>query len=618
MHIQPSTNARLVFRPLPLGSIQMQDGFWKERQETNRRTTLRSAYKTLDETGHFDNFRMAAGTRQGEYHGSYFNDSDVFKWLEALSLEMANQPDPELDAMADEVITLLAAAQMPDGYLNAYIQVTGKPRLTNLARLHELYCAGHMFEAAVAHHRATGKHNFLDVALRYADFLDSYFGPGKHEGACGHPEIELALVELFRETGEPRYRELALFFIDQRGKNQMRGYEMFGTEYCQDRLPVRESFTVEGHAVRQLYLNAGVADLYLETGETALLEAMQRQWVDMTTTKMYISGGIGSRYYDEAFGDSYELPSRTAYAETCAAIASMMWNWRMLAATGESKYADLMERILYNGFLSGWSLDGYEYFYVNPLESMGGIKRHAWFDCACCPPNIMRQIAAVQYYMATIRSDGLQLHQYMNATIQTESTKLEVHSGFPWDGKTTIKILTNGTGEWDLSLRIPGWCQDPALRVNGEATGNPQPGNYVVVRRAWKAGDMVELDLPMRPHFVQPHPNVNDLRGCAALECGPLVYCFEEIDQPAGVSLADVQVALNSELKIERRTDLLGGIHMVHARGLHTDTGRWNGQLYLPAGQDDPLLKEFDLKAVPYFTWANRGAGAMRVWMARK
>ncbi|MEA3345793.1 MAG: glycoside hydrolase family 127 protein, partial [Chloroflexota bacterium] len=383
MHVSTQTSSHARWRTLPLGDISITGGIWAQKQALNRQVSLRHGYEQLERAGNFNNLRLAAGSGEGEYQGPVFMDSDVYKWLEALACDLANVRDPEVKRMADETIDLLVAAQQADGYLNSYYQVVRPDkRWTDLDHDHELYCAGHLFEAAVAMHRATGDERLLDIARRFADHIDSMFGPGRREGAPGHPEIELALVELYRETGERRYLDLAAFFIDQRGRGVMGGYGRYGPEYHQDRVPVRQATVVEGHAVRQLYLTAGVTDVYLETGEQALFEALTQLWHDMTTRKMHITGGFGARFVGESFGEAYELPSDRCYCETCASIASMMWNWRMLLATGEPRYADVLERSLYNGFLSGVSLDGRRYFYVNPLQSRGGIERAEWYSCA--------------------------------------------------------------------------------------------------------------------------------------------------------------------------------------------------------------------------------------------
>jgi uncharacterized protein len=608
--------------PLPLTGALITGGLWAEKQTINSQVTLRHGYQMLEKAGNFDNFRLAAGLiEEGAYRGYVFNDSDVYKWLEAVAYELARQPDPELDRLADEVISLLAAAQAEDGYLNTHFQLTDKERFTDLQYAHELYCAGHLIEAAVAHQRATGKTNLFAIACRFADHLDAVFGPNKNEGTSGHPEIELALVELYRETGEQRYLNLSLFFVNQRGQNKMGGHDRWGSAYHQDRVPVRQATEMEGHAVRQLYLNSGVTDIYLETGEAALMAAMRRLWQDMTASKMYLTGGFGARHSGEAFGEAYELPSRTAYCETCAAIAGMMWSWRMLLAIGEPQFADLLERSLYNGFLSGWSQDGRHFFYVNPLESLGTVERQEWYPCACCPPNVMRQIATVGHYLTTVDGQGVQIHQFAPSRLAVtvadgRQAILSIATDYPWHGQIKVTVEETDDKPWTLSLRIPGWCKEAPLQLNGrQVTPAGRGGTYVPIERTWQPGDVVELELPMPPRLTRPHPYVDDLCGTAAIERGPLVYCLEAVDQKADANLRQVSLASEPALQAEWQADVLGGVVTVAAAGVVSDLGNWSNQLYRPEELADSPQKPVRLLAVPYFAWANRKAGAIRVWL---
>ncbi|MGA9349378.1 MAG: beta-L-arabinofuranosidase domain-containing protein [Anaerolineae bacterium] len=624
MHVSSTVSSHARWHTLPLGSVSLTEGFWSHKQEINRQVSLRHGYEQLERAGNFNNLRLAAGSGKGKYQGPVFMDSDVYKWLEALAYDLANVRDPEVERMADETIDLLVAAQQDDGYLNSYFQaVHPERRWTDLDHDHELYCAGHLFEAAVAMHRATGDERLLEVACRFADHIDSIFGPGKRDGACGHPEIELALVELYRETGEHRYLDLASFFINQRGRGRMRGYGRLGPEYHQDRVPVRQATVVEGHAVRQLYLTAGVTDVYLETGEQALFDALTRLWYDMTARKMHVTGGFGARFVGESFGEAYELPSDRCYCETCAAIASMMWNWRMLLATGEPRYADVLERSLYNGFLSGVSLDGRRYFYVNPLQSRGGIERPEWYGCACCPPNVMRQIAMVGHYMATVDETGLQVHQYASARMEAElgtgqRVVLRTETEYPWDGRVKVTVEETDGATWQLALRVPGWCDGASLQVNSQAVeAATTGGTYATIERAWQVGDVVELDLPMVPRLTAPNPRIDAIHGSLAIERGPLVYCLEQIDQEPNLNLLDVRIAPEASLQATRREDLLGGVVAIEAQGAVIDIGAWQDELYRPAPTEDLPQREVALTAVPYYAWANRGPGTMRVWIPR-
>jgi DUF1680 family protein len=622
MHVMTNKSPFARWRSLPLGKVSVTGGFWLNKQAINRQVSLRHGYAQLEKSGNFNNLRLAAGGGEGEYKQPVFMDSDVYKWLEAVAYDLVNVRDPEIERMADEAIALIAAAQQEDGYLNSYYQVV-KPdqRWTNLDHDHELYCAGHFFEAAVAMHRATGDERLLDVARRFADHIDSTFGPGKRDGAPGHPEIELALVELYRETGERRYLDLASFFVDQRGKNKMGGYGQFGPEYHQDRVPVREATVVEGHAVRQLYLTAGVTDIYMETGEQALFDAMGRLWHDMTTYKMHIIAGFGAQPHGEAFGPVYDLPSDHCYCETCAAIAAMMWNWRLLMATGEARYADLLERSLYNGFLSGVSLDGRRYFYVNVLQSRGGIERPEWYGCACCPPNVMRQIAMVAHYAATVGGEGVQIHQYIPVAIEAggesgSAAKLHLETDYPWDGSVRVTVDEADGSAWELALRVPGWCAEAAIKVNGEPQPSVAGGQYATINRAWQAGDAVEMELAMSPVFVEAHPRVDAIRGNLCIQRGPVVYCLEQVDQP-DLDLSDVRVTPDAPMQPQRREDLLGGVVAIEMQGLIAEPGEWDDGLYLPSAKRKMMHHAATLTAVPYYAWANREIGAMRIWIPR-
>lgn len=614
-----STYARL--KTLPLKNVSVSDGFWFGRQAINHEVSLKHAFRKLEDSGNFNNLRLAAGAGVGEYHKPVFMDSDVYKWLEAVCYELVNRPDPELEAMANEAIDVLAAAQQADGYLNSYFQVVEpEKKWQELAMGHELYCAGHLFEAAVAHHRATGKTTLLDIARRFADHIDATFGPGKRDAVPGHPEIELALVELFRESGEQRYLKLAGFLVDQRGRGKMIGRTPFDTDYHQDRVPVREAEIVEGHAVRQLYLLAGVADIYLETGEEALLKAMKRLWRDVTAHKMYLTGGLGARHLGESFGEAYELPSDTAYAETCATIANMMWNWRLLAITGEARYADLIESSLYNGFLSGISLDGQRYFYVNPLSSQGGIERPEWYGCACCPPNVMRQIALLGHYIATTGQAGLQIHQYIASEIAADlggnPVKVRLETAYPWEGMVRLIVEETGDAPWEIALRIPAWCDEASVQIGDRLSDvSANAGGYVRLKRTWQSGETVQLNLRLTPRLIQPNPRVDAIRGSLAITYGPLVYCFEGVDQPAGVNLSDVRIHSTTPLKAVWREDLLGKIVQIKAHGAVEDWRGWEDTLYRALSSVSPSYRDVELTAVPYYAWANRGPGTMRVWL---
>jgi DUF1680 family protein len=610
---------------LPLEAVTLTGGFWARWQDINRRVSLPHGLQMLEQAGNLDNLRLAAGLIEGKFRGYVFQDSDVYKWLEAVAYELHVNPDPVLQQQADGVIDFIAAAQHNDGYLNSYFQVVEPDRRWHdLDHGHELYCAGHLFQAAVAHYRATHTTKLLEIATRFADLIAATFGPDKRQGTGGHPEIEMALVELYRATGKSDYIDLAQFFIDQRGKGVMRGIGWMKAEYHQDRVPVRQAETVEGHAVRAMYLNAGITDLYLETGESALLKALDRQWRDMTGGKMFLTGGLGSRYEGEAFGDAYELPSDRCYCETCAAIGSLMWNWRMLLVTGDGCFADLLERTLYNGVLSGLALDGKHFFYMNPLLSRGGYARKPWYECACCPPNLMRLLSSLAQYFMTHDGTGLQVHLYNTSTVSVvlnsgQPVTMSMQTDYPWQGQVRLSIEETNGSSWQLRLRKPDWCPNATAAINGQPVENPTiESGYLVLDRVWQPGDEVALSLPMEPCLVEAHPRVDDVRDSVAIQRGPVVYCLEAIDYPH-INLMDIQLDETAPLKAVWREDIVPeGLMVVQSSGYVQEDGEWQGFLYRRLRRRDDLSRQpVPLTAMPYYAWANRGANAMRVWIPR-
>ncbi|HXY81806.1 MAG TPA: beta-L-arabinofuranosidase domain-containing protein [Gaiellaceae bacterium] len=616
--VAPTGSARLRLRPVDASGVHILGGLLGDRQQVNRDVTLHRGAAELELAGTLENLRLAAaGARTGHRGRFVFKDSDVYKWLEALAWEIGRQPSPELERLAEDTVALIVSAQDPDGYLNSWCQVVDPAwRWTDLEQGHELYCAGHLIQAAVALERATGDPTLLDVARRFADLVDEVFRGGDQSGTDGHPEIEVALVELYRATGEPRYLELADTLTSRRGHGQFAGGR-FDLRYYQDVEPVRAMHTIYGHAVRALYLAAGVTDLYAETGDDALLEAMLHQWDDLASTKTYLTGGVGSRHSDESIGDPHELPPDRAYCETCAAIASIMWSWRLLLVTGESRFADLIERTLYNGFLSGLSLDGRSFFYVNPLQSRGGHRRQSWDPVACCPPNIMRLLASLHQYLVTTSDAGLQLHQYAPTIIRAanpagEPIELRVDTEYPWRGHVEIEVIAGGSVPWTLALRIPDWAREAT--VDGDAV---PAGGYAELRREWTAGDRVALELDVSPRLTVPNPRVDAVRGCLAIERGPIVYCIEQEDLEEGVELADVRLDTALPLEDGGPVAALGGVPAVAARGILPDLDGWERREYLDARELPAAGRNGATRivAVPYFTWANRGKGAMRVWI---
>jgi uncharacterized protein len=625
--VDPSHSRAGRHTPLALDEVRLEPGFWRRSQRVNAAVNLPAGWRQLEAAGALSNFRVAAGREEGGFIGPPFHDSDLYKWLEGAAWAIREEPHAELERQVHEVADLIGAAQAEDGYLDTHIQLVAPDRRwRDLAWSHELYCAGHLIQAAIALCRTRGRQELVEVVTRLADMLAGVFGPdGLHE-LDGHPEIESALVELYRLTGRERYLDLAAFFLDNRGRGwQGRGHG--GPAYFQDHVPVREAREMAGHAVRQLYLLAGVVDLYLETGEGALLEAATRQWDDMVRRMLYITGGVGSQHAGEAFGEAYELPNERAYCETCAAIGSVMLSWRLLLATGQRRYADLIERTLFNGFLSGVSLDGGRYFYVNPLLSrgrdpvLGGkrIERQPWHECACCPPNVMRLLASLDHYLVTRDAGGLQVQQYAAMRIATtvggQAVRLKVDTEYPWDGEVSIAVEETGAAPWRLSLRVPEWCGEAGVRVNGEVERIRLEG-YAVLDRAWQAGDRVRLSIPMPVRLTEAHPRVDAARGSVAVERGPLVYCFEQSDQAEGVPVLDAELDVREEPGATWRPELLDGVVEIEAAGFVPEGDPESDALYAPLGTwAGRRRRAARLRAIPYFAWANRGPAAMRVWI---
>jgi len=644
--VLPTPDAIGRFKPLDARHVRLSsDGFWGRRLEINRDRTIPHGFEQLNETGTLHNFRLAAGEK-GTYRalGRMFEqpypflDSDVYKWLEAVGWELARGEDPALGAMATEAIELIGAAQRPDGYINSFVQVLGGGRaFADLAWGHELYCIGHLTQAAVAWHRALGDDRLLGIATRAADAVDRELGPSGRLAIEGHPVIEMALVELYRATDERRYLTLAARLIEARGHGLL-GTGRFGAGYWQDHAPVRDAREVTGHAVRQLYLDCGAVDVAVELRDDALLEAVLRRWRDMVATRTYLTGGLGSRYLNEAFGDPYELPPDRAYAETCAAIASVMLAWRLSLATGDPACADIVERTIFNGVLPGVGLDGQSFFYVNTLqrrshraasqgnETTDGM-RAPWFPCACCPPNLMRMMSSWPHYIATTDDDGIQVHQYaaaeIDAVIGPGNVRLAIDTTYPWSGRIGIRILEAPGRPWALTLRIPAWCTSAGLDLvsadtRARVAAARDGGTALVTTRNWQAGDRLELDLDMAPRVIEPDRRIDAVRGSVALERGPLVYCLESADLPENVVLEEVELNLPVGPQEADRADVAA-----ETVGLAVPAMRRNG----PAGGGWPYVEPdvptdgvavpapIQVSAIPYFAWANRAADAMRVWI---
>ena len=643
--------ATAQIQEVPFTQVQVNDRFWQPRIETNRTVSIPSAFGECVKSGRFDNFALAA-TRLGharydvkEHRGDFsFDDTDPYKIIEGASYALAVSYDPQLDHYLDSVINIIALAQEDDGYLTTCVtndcrRLSGWWGTHRWEKLnsHELYNSGHLIEAAVAHYRATGKRTLLDVAIKNADLVCRTFGPAERQihRPGGHPIIEMALCKLYKVTGDTKYLDGAKYFVEETGR-QTDGHQP--SMYSQDHVPILQQQDIVGHAVRAGYLYSGVADVAALTGDTAYFHALERIWTNMSSKKLFITGGIGSRAQGEGFGPDYELNSHTAYCETCAAIANVYWNHRMFLATGQSKYVDVVERALYNNVLSGVSLSGDRFFYDNPLESGGEHERQRWFGCACCPGNITRFVASVPGYVYAVaqktqkaqkpyepykphnpRVPELFVNLYMagtaTITVGDNEVQLQQYTDYPWDGRVTIKVMSGG-GKFAMKLRLPSWTkQSPtnnnlyiykdkapaySVAVNGQ-TLYPENRDYVTIERRWKAGDEVVLLLPMTVRRIQANDNAEDLRSRVALERGPLVYCLEGCDQ-ADSTVFNKYILDTSELGSHYEQNTLGGVAVVTGKAMQVE----------PDGEVSSVL----FRAIPYCVWNNRGPQQMQVWVA--
>jgi len=634
---------------LPLPSVTLDHGFLSDRARLVRDTVIPGQWEALNDripgaerSGCVHNLQVAAGEKTGEFHGLFWQDSDIAKWIEAASYRLATHPDAALDAELDRLIATIARAQRADGYLNTYFQlVEPQNRWANLRDTHELYVAGHFIEAGVAHFSATGKRTLLEVVCKLADLIGRTFGLGSGQlpGYCGHEEIELALVKLARATGVARYRELAAYFIDQRGQSPnyfteearrrkddgKLPWHMYhdGLATLQAARPVRELTGPVGHAVRMMYLLSAMLDLALDEGDSARAGHCRRLWTAITTRHLYVTGGVGSEPYGEKFCEPFDLPPDRAYAETCAAIGVVMCARRLLDLELRGEYADVMERALYNNVPAGLSLDGRTYFYVNPLEVVPAVakrryechlvrtRRVPWFGCACCPPNVARLFASLGAYAYSQTADGLAVHLYAGGETQfsigTASVRLRVTTGYPWKERVEMEIASTAAAEFSLRLRLPGWCRKPAVSLNGAWFEPEAVDGYAILRRTWRPGDRILLEFPMPVERIHADIRVAAAAGQVALQRGPVVYCVEEADN--GPQLAALSLPRESPLAAHFVPDLLGGCTIIEGMARRTEPAE---KLYAPGHGREVAVR---LCAVPYALWANRGEGEMRVWL---
>ncbi len=612
--------------PLDFSQVSITDAFWKTKQQTVAITTINTCILyTENKTGRIRNFEKAA-RGEGKHEGICYDDSDVYKAIEAIAYSLKNRPNAELEKKTDEWIDKIAAAQLPDGYLNTYYTLTGlDKRWTDMER-HEDYCAGHLIEAGIAYHSTTGKRKLLDVAIRFANHIDSMFRLGNRVWVSGHQEIELALMKLYHHTGEKKYMDLSIWFLDQRGKGYGKGKiwdEWKDPDYCQDGVPVKEQTQITGHAVRAMYMYTGAADVAAVNNDAGYMKAMKTIWDDVVFRNLYITGGIGAQGSNEGFGKDYDLPNESAYCETCASVGMVLWNQRMNMLTGDARFIDVLERSLFNAALSGLSQSGDRFFYGNPLASKGTHKRSEWFGTACCPSNIARLIASLGNYVYSYNDNTAWINLFVGSatgTLGKTGLAFRMESGYPWKGNNQVSITQAANKNIELRIRIPGWITEPVpgdlyryannteakpiLAINGQPVQYKIDQGYAVVTRKWKKNDRISFDLPMTVRRVLSHPQIKQNKEKTALQYGPLIYCVEDKDN-AGTAYNFI-VPDSTDFDVKYQPGLLGGVNQIS----------FQATVFQPAPDKKSIQSDSRIvKAVPYFTWNNRGPGEMQVWL---
>ncbi len=646
--INNSQSKYAVLKSINIGDCQWTEGFWADKFKICEESMIPYMGSLLcGDTGHaLNNFKIAAGLKEGEHQGMNWHDGDFYKWIEAAMYVYAQNGDKKLLSQIDKHISIIAKAQQDNGYLQTQIQLKDELKPYTNRRTHEMYNSGHLLTSACIHHRVTGQDNFLNIAIKHADLMHEIFTNEDDEllGRFGFNQTQImGLVELYRTTSDVKYLELAEIFINNRGKYSIdhndatRGYPI--GDMVQERTPLREANEAVGHAVLALYYYAGAADIYAETGESALLDALKRLWSDVTEKKMYVTGAVGQAHYgastnrdliQEGFIDAYNMPNTTAYNETCANICNSMFNYRMLSINGESKYADIMELVLYNSALSGISLEGKDYFYTNPLRmvhntidyeakhnSTESPHREPYLRCFCCPPNLVRTIAKVSAWAYSLSQNGIAVNLYggnkLSTTLLDGTTlKLRQVTQYPWAGGVKITIEEAKAGAFDLMLRIPDWAAGTEIYVNGEATNvDIIAGTFAIINRVWSAGDEIRIDMPMTADFVEANPRIEDLRNQVAVQRGPIVYCIESPDLPEDMNIHDVYIASDAPLKPAYKADLLGGVTAIETEVLIRKTA-FDGMYHRLQA---PPLSTIKTKLIPYYAWSNRQLAEMTVFM---
>ena len=624
-NLTKSPHAKL--RNIPVHAVTIKEGFWSPRRKINVTRSIPTMHDLLEANGRMNNFRRLAGKSNAEQHGPVFSDSDIYKWTEAVGFALQSGDLQDLRPTVDKMIGEVIAVQEPSGYLNTYyvedrksLRMTPQTQTTG----HEIYNIGHMLQGAIAYYRGTGDRRLLDAGIRFVDdfLLPNYGLAPKQPIVSGHPEIEMGLIELYRITGDKRQLDLAGYILQGDERVKLPEHR---TIYMYSGTPFTARTKLEGHAVRAMYACCGATDYYLETGDQTYWKTLNTLWDDLTKHQMYISGGVGARSDGEAFGDAYELPNARAYGESCAAIGNMMWNWRMLAATGEAKYTDVIERALYNGINSGMSLDGTLYCYRNPLAfdpSTGDKIRNPWYDVTCCPPNLERTLASLPGYFYSTSNDGLYVHLYDNSDLDWHledgtGLKLSQKSNYPWNGNVELTVTPDRPTDFVIHLRIPGWADRAQVAVNGKPITGARSGEYLPLQRKWSSGDKITLQMEMPVQVLEANYHVEDNNGRVAVQRGPLLYCLEEVDQ-SNVALSDVAMDLGKDpsarFQTERRSDLLGGVLVLRLEGVALERSTSELSLYSRYSGASVKTRRVPLTMIPYYAWANRNATSMQVW----
>lgn len=634
--IDLSNSPYAKLKTVPIRAVTIEDGFWSQRRKTNVASSIPSMHDELLAHGRMDNFLRLEGKSSETQKGPVFSDSDIYKWTEAAAFTLQTKDNPKLRNTVQTTIREVVAVQEPSGYLNTYYVEDRKPErmlYPTQERGHELYNLGHMLQGAIAYYRATGDPTLLNAGMRFVDdFLIPNYGPGKNQKGIvsGHPEIEMSLIELYRTTGKHQYVELAGYILHGDDRIPLTPQQI---TYMFCGIPFTSRTKLEGHAVRAMYACCGATDYYLETGDQAYWKTLNTLWEDLNSHQLYVTGGVGARESGEAFGDAYELPNARAYGESCAAIGNMMWNWRMLSASGEARFTDVIERALYNGINSGMSLDGITYCYRNPLafdpsgdsrdrHLQDGKIRNPWYDTTCCPPNLERTFASLPGYMYSTSEDGVYVHLYDNSEMDWHlhdgtGLKIQQKTNYPWNGDIAMTVSPATPKEFTVYVRIPGWSVKNAVKVNGKPLSGIKRGEYFAIRRRWSANDKVEVSFDMTTHLLKANPAVNEDRGRVAFQRGPIVFCMEHLDQPDHDGSKDltgyrVDIAGNTASKFEPQ--LLDGVMVLDHPGYLSSPEV--SSLYYPASKEESgQEKATSVKLIPYYAWANRDPSAMQVWI---